>query len=147
MRSSTSSSFYLFTQGLAGCKGSSRGLPGTLKDGLPQIGRKQDPQSTIGRQPTKSEIYIHCNKPLRMWGCSLQKWAFQVASGKELPVSAGDIRDAGSILGSGRTLGGGHDNPFQYCCLENHMDIVIWWAKSMGSQRVRKNQKELQKQC
>ena len=33
-----------------------------------------------------------------------------------------DIRDASSILGSGRSPGEGHGNPFQYSCLENSMD-------------------------
>ena len=33
---------------------------------------------------------------------------------KNPPVSAGDVRDAGSIPGSGRSSGGGHDNPFLY---------------------------------
>ena len=38
---------------------------------------------------------------------------------KNLPASAGDIRDAGSIPGLGRSPGGGHGNPLQYFCLEN----------------------------
>ena len=38
---------------------------------------------------------------------------------KNLPANAGDIRDTGSIPGLGRCPGGGHDNPFQYSCLEN----------------------------
>ena len=50
------------------------------------------------------------------------------ASGKNLPANAGDIRDAGSIPGSGRSPGGGHDNPLQYSCLENPMDRGAWWA-------------------
>ena len=50
------------------------------------------------------------------------------ASGKE-PTNARDIRDAGSIPGSGRSLGGGHSNPLQYSCLENAMDIGPWRAK------------------
>ena len=41
---------------------------------------------------------------------------------KNLPANAGDIRDAGSIPGSGRSLGGGHSNPLQYSCLENPVD-------------------------
>ena len=32
------------------------------------------------------------------------------------------VRDAGSILGSGRFLGGGLGNLFQYPCLKNPMD-------------------------
>ena len=35
-------------------------------------------------------------------------------SGKELPGNAGDVRDAGSIPGSGRYPGRGHGNPLQY---------------------------------
>ena len=42
-------------------------------------------------------------------------------SGKE-PASAGDVRDAGSVPGLGRSSGGGHGNPLQYSCLENPMD-------------------------
>ena len=38
---------------------------------------------------------------------------------KDLPVSAGDTRDADLIPGLGRSPGGGHDNPLQYSCLEN----------------------------
>ena len=38
---------------------------------------------------------------------------------KNLPANAGDARDMGSIPGSGRSPGGGHDNLLQYSCLEN----------------------------
>ena len=38
---------------------------------------------------------------------------------KKLPANSGGIRDAGSILRSGRSLRGGHGNPFQYSCLKN----------------------------
>ena len=41
---------------------------------------------------------------------------------KNLPANAGDVRDAGLIPGSGRSLGGGHGNPLQYSCLENPTD-------------------------
>ena len=47
---------------------------------------------------------------------------------KNLPASAGDIRDAGSIPGLRRSLGGGHGNPLQYSCLENPMDRGAWQA-------------------
>ena len=33
---------------------------------------------------------------------------------KNPPASAGDLRDMGSIPGSGRSSGGGHGNPVQY---------------------------------
>ena len=47
---------------------------------------------------------------------------------KNLPASAGDIRDVGLIPGSGRSPGGGNGNPLQYSCLENSMDRGAWWA-------------------
>ena len=43
---------------------------------------------------------------------------------KNLPVNAGDIRDASSIPGLGRYTGGGYGNPLQYSCLENPVDKV-----------------------
>ena len=59
---------------------------------------------------------------------------------KNLPASAGDAKDKGSISGSGRSLGGGHGNPFLYSCLENPMDRGAWWAAVMGLQkRIRHN--------
>jgi len=44
------------------------------------------------------------------------------------PANAKDVRDAGSIPGSGRFPGGGHGNPLQYSCLENPMDRRAWRA-------------------
>ena len=56
-------------------------------------------------------------------------WASQVAQVVKNPsASAEDIRDAGSIHGSGRSPGGGYDNPLQDSCLENPMDRGAWWA-------------------
>ena len=37
---------------------------------------------------------------------------------KNLPINAGDLKDAVSIPGSGRSPGGGYGNPLQYSCLE-----------------------------
>ena len=47
---------------------------------------------------------------------------------KSPPANAGDIRDRGSIPGSGMSRGGGHGNPLQYSCLENPMDRGAWRA-------------------
>ena len=44
------------------------------------------------------------------------------------PANARDIRDAGSIPGSGRSPGGGQGNPLQYSCQGNPMDRGAWWA-------------------
>ena len=55
---------------------------------------------------------------------------------KNLPANAGDIRDAGSIPGLGRSPGGGHGNPLAW--------KILWTdepgrLQSIGSQRVRHN--------
>ena len=56
-------------------------------------------------------------------------WAFQaVPVVKNPPANAGDIRGMGLIPESGRSPGGGHDNPFQFSCLENPMDRGVWQA-------------------
>ena len=39
-----------------------------------------------------------------------------------------NVGDAGSIPGSGRSLGGGYGNPLQYSCLENSKDRGVWQA-------------------
>ena len=39
-----------------------------------------------------------------------------------LLAKAGNLREVGSIPGSGRSSGGEHGNPLQYSCLENPMD-------------------------
>ena len=51
------------------------------------------------------------------------------SGGKE---SACDVRDPGSIPGSGRSPGEGNGNPLQYYCLENLMDRGAWWASLWG---------------
>ena len=53
-------------------------------------------------------------------------------TGKESTCNPGAEGDAGSILGSGRFLGGGHGNPLQYSCLENPMDRGTWQATVHG---------------
>ena len=44
------------------------------------------------------------------------------------PAKTGNIRDSGSIPGSGRSPGERHGNPLQYSCLENRMDRGAWQA-------------------
>ena len=51
---------------------------------------------------------------------------------KNLPASAGDVRDVGLIPGSGRSPGEGNGNPLQCSCLENPMDRGAWWATVHG---------------
>ena len=62
---------------------------------------------------------------------------------KSMPANAGDIRDMGSVPGSGRFPGGGHGNPFQYSCLENHMDRGAWQGTIHGVTQDRTQLKQL----
>jgi len=41
-------------------------------------------------------------------------------------ANAGDVRDVGSISGSGRSPGGGHGNTLQCSCLENPVGRGAW---------------------
>ena len=60
--------------------------------------------------------------------------AFQVALVvKNWPISAGDITEAGSIPGSGRSPGGGHGNALQYSCPEDPMDRGAWCVTVHGT--------------
>ena len=56
---------------------------------------------------------------------------------KNMSVNAGDVRDAGSTPGLGRSPGAGNGNPFPYSCLENPMDRGGWWARVIGWHRIR----------
>ena len=42
------------------------------------------------------------------------------------------MQETDSILGLGRSSGGGHSNPLHYSCLENSMDRGSWWATVYG---------------
>ena len=52
----------------------------------------------------------------------------QWLSNKESTCNAGKEGDMGSILGLGRSPGGGHGTPLQYFCLENPTDRAAWRA-------------------
>ena len=51
---------------------------------------------------------------------------------KNPPANAGELRDAGSIPGLGRSPGGENGNPLQYSCLESPMDREAWRATVHG---------------
>ena len=56
-----------------------------------------------------------------------KRWASQAVLVVKNPrVNAADIREAGSIPGSGRSPGRLHGNPLQYSCLENPTDRGAW---------------------
>ena len=47
---------------------------------------------------------------------------------KNPPANAGDIRDTGLIVESGRSPEGGYGNPVGYSGLENPIDRGVWRA-------------------
>ena len=47
---------------------------------------------------------------------------------KNSPANAGDIKDADSIAGSGKSPSGENGNSLQYSCLVNPMDRAAWWV-------------------
>ena len=78
-------------------------------------GREANPsQLSFSMSPSRAVVFS-CDPiaPLHAW---------MVLVVKNTPAYAGDIRDVGSILGSGRSSGEGHGNPLQYSCLENPVD-------------------------
>ena len=50
---------------------------------------------------------------------------------ENLPANAGDVRDAGSIPGSGRSPGRGNGNPLQYSCWR-----IPWTEEPGGLQSI-----------
>ena len=69
-------------------------------------------------------ILITLHDPLRVFPAG--------AVANNLPANAGDTRELGSILGSGRSSRGENGNPLQYSCLKNTMDREAWWATVHG---------------
>ena len=52
---------------------------------------------------------------------------------KNLPANAGDVKDMGSVPGSGGSPGGGNGNPPQFSCLENPIDRIPWGLAGYSS--------------
>ena len=71
----------------------------------------------------KNLLQHHSSKASILWCCFPGG-----ASGKAPACNAGDIRDAVSIPGLGRSPGEGTDNPLQYFCLGNPMYRETWQA-------------------
>ena len=76
----------------------------------------------------------HCSKVcVSQWANFIFQWPVHGISQvvlvvKNLPASAGDARDTGSIPESGRPPGVGNGNRLQCSCLGNSMDRGAWWA-------------------
>lgn len=71
----------------------------------------------------------------RFDGGVMYLWASKVAWVVKNCLPMQKTGDAGWIPGLGRSPGGGHGNSLQYFCLEHPMDIGVWWAMSIGSQK------------
>ena len=56
----------------------------------------------------------------------------QWLNNEESAWNAGDTEEVSLIPGSGRSARGRNDNPLQYSCLENPMDIGAWKATVHG---------------
>ena len=71
-----------------------------------------------------------------LWSCQTLSYRTPSFPGgrvlKNTPVNAGDIRDLGSMPGSGRSPGEGNGNPLWYSCLENSKDRGAGWATVHG---------------
>ena len=77
---------------------------------------------------------VHGVTKSRTW---LSDWTDQliVPSGsvvKNPVANIGDAENAGLILGSGRSTGGGNGYSLQYCCLGNPMNTGAWQATVHG---------------
>ena len=57
--------------------------------------------------------------------------------GSDSKESSCNVRDLGSISGSGRSPGEGNSYPLQYSHLENSMDRGAWWATVHGVVNIR----------
>ena len=73
---------------------------------------------------------VTASYPLPQW--TLQVLLVAKKKKKKKPASAGDINDAGSMPGLGRSPGEGNGNPLQYSCLEKPMDRGAWQATVHG---------------
>ena len=76
----------------------------------------------------KKYIFLTVVQQVRLLGNNKRNGLLGWLSGKESACTAGTARDVDSILGSGGSPGGGHDNPLQYSCLESPMNRGPWWA-------------------
>ena len=68
---------------------------------------------------TKSKKERNEKKPVKQYNHAWIKCLRLITGDSDSREPACSVGDLGSIPGLGRSLGGGHGNPFQYSCLEN----------------------------
>ena len=71
-------------------------------------------------------------QPTEVMGCFLVLDLPHFPGGSVVKNPSASAGDVGSILGSGRSLGEGNGNPFQYSCLGSHMERGAWQATVHG---------------
>ena len=97
---------------------------------VPSPGDLPDPGIKPGSPVLHQEVALMALTPCQLLDGD---WASQVVLViKNPPANAGDIRDVGSIPGSGRSPGVGTGNQLQYSCLENPMDRETWQVTVHG---------------
>ena len=71
-------------------------------------------------RPLKMAVFLLFVHPLTLSPCFACPYSHEgcpdASAGKESTSNAGDIRNAGSVSGPGRSPGGGNGNPLQYSC-------------------------------
>ena len=80
------------------------------------------PHGAQCRQKPKVCVYVCVYIYIYTYGASLVT--------QDSKESACNTRDPGSVPGLGRSIGEGHDNPFQ-----NPMDRGAWWATVLGGRK------------
>ena len=89
------------------------------------INKIKDPVMLVARDPS-----VGCKTGIIIWKFFVKYVCVHTLLGasqvalvvKNLPANVGDVSDASSVPGLGRSPGGGLGNPLQYSCLENPMD-------------------------
>ena len=114
------------------------------KQGTVKLTPGQSCQKKIPGPPVQLEFQINNSFLWMSMPCGILEMSYTNSLGfpggsvvKHLPANAGD---AGSVPGSRRFPGEGHDNPLQYSYLGNPMGRGAWWAIVYG---VTKNQTRL----
>ena len=94
-----------------------RGRPKGNRDKTKTLENYQLWRPRLRRQRTPPDTHAEGQRPHAEGLCTLGHFAPSPAV-KNLVANAGDVRDTGSIPGSGRSPGGGHGNPLRCSCLE-----------------------------
>ena len=104
------------------------------------VGKRDRGKDTETQKQRENSLVFRFMKTLNLLDeCSIlraQLMLMGFTGGSDGKESAHNVRDLGSIPGSGRFPGEGNGKPLQYSCLRNPMDRGIWWLYIMGSQKV-----------